>query len=259
MCGRFASFRDAQDLADEFAVADIADDARLLPPSWNLAPTDPVRIVVERAQKGTGEIRRTLRLARWGLVPSWSKDAKGGARMINARAESLLDKPAFAKPLGVRRCLVPADGYYEWKPLDVPGGTAPNGTAPRAARRGARAKQPYYIRPRVGVAAFAGLYEFWRDPTKGPQDPARWVVSTTIVTTEAATDLADIHDRMPLTLPAALWDRWLDPAVGVDEAAEILPLGGLPMVAHEVTTAVNNVANDGPELAARANGPSDEA
>lgn len=251
MCGRYASFRDAQDLADEFAIADVADDARLLPPSWNLAPTDPVRIVVERAAKDTGEVRRSLRLARWGLVPSWSKDPKGGARMINARAESILDKPAFAKPFGVRRCLVPADGYYEWRVL--PDGASPARSAGAPARRGKVPKQPYWIAPGDGrSAAFAGLYEFWRDRTKADDDPDRWLVSTTIITTDAAPYLAEIHDRMPLALPSDAWDAWLDPAVDARGAADLLGLGGphddVPMVAREISTLVNSVTNDGPGL-----------
>ena len=158
MCGRYASFRSAQDVADDVAIAELADDARLLPPSWNVAPTDEVRIVVERpttvetaggaARPGTGEITRSLRLARWGLVPSWSKDPSGGARMINARRETLLDKPAFAKPLAVRRCLVAADGYYEWKKLPLPAGATENAKPP---------KQPYWIHRDGEPVFFAGL------------------------------------------------------------------------------------------------------
>ncbi|MBD5787090.1 SOS response-associated peptidase [Cellulosimicrobium terreum] len=252
MCGRYASFTEAQDLADEFAVAEIADDVRLLPPSWNLAPTDPVRIVVERAAKDTGEVARSLRVARWGLVPSWSKSPAGGARMINARAETILDKPAFAKPFAVRRCLVPADGYYEWRPL--PDGAVPVGQqGTPAPRRGKPAKQPHYIAPGDGgTAAFAGLYEFWRDRSKADDDPDRWLVSTTIITTDAAPYLADIHDRMPLVLPPAAWDTWLDPAVDARGAADLLELGGphddVPMVQREVSTLVSAVANDGPGL-----------
>ncbi|MBD8078055.1 SOS response-associated peptidase [Cellulosimicrobium arenosum] len=254
MCGRYASFRDAQDLADEFAVAEIADDARLLPPSWNLAPTDPVRIVVERAAKDTGEVRRSLRVARWGLVPSWSKSPAGGARMINARAETILDKPAFAKPFGVRRCLVPADGYYEWRPL--PDGASPVGSPAPATGRRKPPKQPYFIAPDDGGgAAFAGLYEFWRDRTRADDDPERWLVSTTIITTDAAPCLAEIHDRMPLALPARTWDDWLDPALDARGAADLLGLGGphddVPMTAREVSTTVNSVTNDGPGLLER--------
>jgi putative SOS response-associated peptidase YedK len=241
MCGRFASFRDAQDVADDVAVAEIADDARLLPASWNVAPTDNVRIVVERPRridgKNTGEIVRTLQLARWGLVPSWAKDLSVGARMINARSESLLQKSAFAKPLAVRRCLLPADGYYEWRKLP----------APEGARK--VPKQPYWIHPADGgVAALAGLYEFWRDPTKDADDPDRWVVSTTVVTTAASDDLEHVHDRMPVVLPRAAWDAWLDPAVGADEAIEIVAGPQVGMSLLPVTDAVNRVENNGPHL-----------
>ncbi|ROS76980.1 SOS response-associated peptidase [Cellulomonas sp. PhB143] len=240
MCGRYASFTDAQDLADEFAIARVADDARLLPPSWNLAPTDPVRIVVERAARGTGEVERTLRVARWGLVPGWAKDPSVGTRMINARAETLVDKPAFAKPLAVRRCLLPADGYYEWMRLP-----APDGSAGSARTR----KQPYYLTGEGGrPVALAGLYEFWRDRSRADDDPDRWLVSATVVTTDASPDLARIHDRMPVVLPAGTWDAWLDPARGRDEALEVLRAGSVTMRARPVGGAVGSVANDGPGL-----------
>jgi putative SOS response-associated peptidase YedK len=240
MCGRYASFRDAQDIADDFAVAEIADDARLLPPSWNVAPTDPVRIVVERAAKDTGEIVRSLRLARWGLVPSWAKDPGVGARMINARAESLLEKSSFAKPLAVRRCLLPADGYYEWRKLPLPEGAPARAKTP---------KQPYWIHPADdGVAALAGLYEFWRDRTKADDDPDRWLVSTTVITTAASDDLEHIHDRMPVVLPRAAWEAWLDPAVGADQAIGIVTGEQAGMRTLPVTDAVSRVQNNGPHL-----------
>ena len=186
MCGRYASFREAQDLADAFAVSPdgIAEDARLLPPSWNVAPTDPVRVVVERephvpseeraagggATEAAGSPERSLRLARWGLVPGWAKDPSVGSRMINARVESLAEKPAFRRALVSRRCVVPAEGYFEWK---KPDGSAP----PRTP------KQPFWIHAEDGSPlAFAGLYEFWRDPARADDDPLRWLVSMTIVT-----------------------------------------------------------------------------
>src|SRR5450756_785956 len=161
MCGRYASFRQAQDIADTFAIEEVAPDLALLAPSWNIAPTTTVRIVTERANAETGEVRRALRTARWGLVPSWAKDPSIGNRLINARVESLLDKPAFKRPFALRRALLPADGYYEWQAA-VPGALT-------------RAKQPYYHHPADGgPLALAGLYEFWKDPTKADDDPAGW-------------------------------------------------------------------------------------
>ncbi|WP_425954688.1 SOS response-associated peptidase [Xylanimonas sp. McL0601] len=244
MCGRFASFRNAQDVGDDVAIAELAEDARLLPPSWNVAPTDDVRIVVERparteAGPSTGELTRSLQLARWGLVPSWSKDPSGGARMINARGETLLDKPAFAKPLGVRRCLVPADGYYEWRKLPLPPGAKPTAKAP---------KQPYWIHRDGEPVLFAGLYEFWRDRSKADDDPARWLVSTTIVTTAASAPMAHIHDRMPLALPSSVWDAWLDPAVGAEQAAGLLSRPVDAFALRPVTSLVSSVSNNGPSL-----------
>lgn len=235
MCGRFASFTDTQDLADQLAIAEIADDARLLPPSWNVAPTDPVRIVVERAAKNSGEVTRSMQVARWGLVPSWAKDPRVGARMINARRESLLDKPAFAKPFAARRCLVLADGYYEWRKLDLP-------------RSGSKVpKQPYWIHPAGrGIAAFAGLYEFWRNPAASETDPDRWLISTTVVTRPASDSVAAIHDRMPLVLPRETWDTWLDPAI--NDASDLLEVDAPPFATRPVRDAVGTVQNDGPSL-----------
>jgi putative SOS response-associated peptidase YedK len=253
MCGRYASFRDAQDLADDLAVADVADDVRLLPPSWNVAPTDSVRIVVERPRridgKNIGDITRSMRLARWGLVPSWAKDPSVGARMINARSETLLDKPAFAKPLGARRCLLPADGYFEWRKLPLPDDAPARAKVP---------KQAYWIHPDDGdVAALAGLYEFWRDRTKADDDPDRWLVSATVVTTAASTDLEHIHDRMPVVLPRGAWDAWLDPAVGGEEAAAIVAGPQVAMSTLPVGAAVGSVRNNRPSLIERDPEPQD--
>jgi len=235
MCGRYASFREDQALADEFAIATVADDVRLLPPSWNVAPTDGVRMVVERADKETGEITRQLRVARWGLVPSWAKDPSVGNRMINARVETLTEKPAFKRPFGTRRALLPADGYFEWqKPAEG-----------AATQR----KQPFYLHPGDGsTVALAGLYEFWKDPSKADADPERWLVSTTIITRPARPDLAHIHDRQPLMLRRADWDAWLDPAVGLDGARDLLGSTPPEIVATPVSTQVNAVANNGPQL-----------
>jgi putative SOS response-associated peptidase YedK len=246
VCGRYASFREDQALADEFAVALVADDVRLLPPSWNVAPTDGVRIVVERADRQTGEIVRQLRVARWGLVPSWAKDPSGAARMINARTESVADRPAFARPFAARRALLPADGYYEWQRLDDSSDAA---AAPAGPRRRAPRKQPFYIRPADdAVLALAGLYEFWRDPTKDDDDPARWLVSATVLTRPATPALAHIHDRQPLAIAPADRDRWLDPALGADGVRDLLAATPPRLVAVPVSTAVNTATTDGPGL-----------
>jgi len=229
MCGRYASFREAQDLADAFAVAppDVAEDALLLPPSWNLAPTDPVRIVVEREQDD--QVRRSLRVARWGLVPGWAKDPSVGSRMINARVETLTTKPAFRKAAASRRCLVPAEGYFEWQ------------------------EQPFWIHPADGgPLAFAGLYEFWRDRERADDDPLRWLVTMTIVTGGAPTNdpaLAAIHDRRPVILDPSRWGLWLDPATSdPDTVLDLLHDPAPSLVATPVSTQVNKVGTDGPQL-----------
>lgn len=254
MCGRYASFREAQDLADAFAVAppDVAGDARDLPPSWNVAPTDAVRVVVERAPRtGTDDdaVHRSLRLARWGLVPGWAKDPSVGARMINARVETLDTKPAFRKALAARRCLVPAEGYYEWQapPDDAPPLVGPTG------RRRKPPKQPFWIHPADdGPLAFAGLYEFWRDPERADDDPLRWLVTMTIVTGGAPTEdpaLAEIHDRQPVMLDRSRWDTWLDPHLtDTSRVMDLLRRPAPPLVATPVSTDVNAVGNDGPHL-----------
>ena len=239
MCGRYASFREDQQIADEFAIASVADDVRLLPPSWNLAPTDPIRIVVDRPERledgARGALTRQLRTARWGLVPSWAKDPSIGNRLINARVESLLDKPAFKRPFALRRALLPADGYYEWQAA-VPGALT-------------QTKQPYYLHPADGgPLALAGLYEFWKDPTKADDDPARWLVSATIITTAATGELARIHDRRPLMLRREACDAWLDPAVDAAGAMRLVHGPAPEVVATPISTAVNSVAHDGPEL-----------
>ncbi len=259
MCGRYASFREAQDLADAFAVAppDVAPDAGLLPPSWNVAPTDAVRIVVERPPKDApqgADAVRALRLARWGLVPGWAKDPSVGSRMINARVETLTDKPAFRRAAAARRCLVPAEGYYEWQEApDAASATAPDAASTTGGRRRRTPKQPFWIHPDDGgVLAFAGLYEFWRDPQRADDDPQRWLVTMTIVTGGAPTDdpaLAEIHDRQPVILDPGRWDAWLDPDLtDLDRVAELLRRPAPRLVATPVSTEVNAVGNDGPQL-----------
>ena len=182
MCGRYAASRNPDDLVEEFDIDERPE--QLLEPSWNVAPTQDVYAVLERAPRGEPEQppRRRLQVVRWGLVPSWAKDRSIGNRMINARMETVADKPAFRKAFAKRRALLPADGYFEWYG-EVKG-----------------KKQPFFIRPSDGgVLAMAGLYELWRDPSVAEDsgtDPWLWTV--TVLTTTAADELGRIHDRMPL-------------------------------------------------------------
>lgn len=217
------------DLARYFAVDEVvADD---LGPRYNVAPTDAVYAVAVR--RG----RTTLGTARWGLVPGWADSPAVGSRMINARAETLLDKAAYRQAFARRRCLVPADGFYEWQSVD-----------------GGGAKQPWYIPGSDGTAlAFAGLWASWRPmPERAASDDggSTRVVSCTIVTTEASPALAAIHSRMPVILPPDAWAAWLDPTYDDVEALGrllVAPPDGT-LAPRKVRPLVNAVANDGPAL-----------
>ncbi len=239
MCGRFSASMTTADLASFFGIR--AEDVRTGPmsPSWNVAPTDTVHVVLERhprdelGVRDPSVVRRQLRACRWGLIPSWAKDRSMGARLINARAESVATKPAFRKALVARRCLLPADGYYEW--------------LPQSDGR----KQPFFIRRRDDVpVVLAGLYEMWRDPV-GPAD-ANLLWSCTVVTTEASPAVREIHDRMPVLLPPDAWDRWLDPAYADVDAlcALLVPAPAESIEAWPVSPAVSSVRNQGPQLIA---------
>jgi len=231
MCGRYVARRDAGDLVSEFEAADLLTEPLLA--DYNVAPTDPVPVVLTRHRPGDGAGRvaspvgRQLRLARWGLVPSWAPDTRRAARHINARAETVTELPAFRSAVRRRRCLVPADGWYEWAPRDDGPG-----------------RQPTYLTPRDGgVLAFAGLYEIW-----GPDR----LLTSSIVTTAAVGELVRVHDRMPLVLPRSAWAAWLDPAR--EDVAELLVpdralVDGLEL--RPVGPAVGTVANDGPGLIER--------
>ena len=241
MCGRYASSRKPEDLVGLFdAVA--WDPTETLAQNWNIGPTDPVYAVLERARKGEeGGPARQLRTLRWGLVPSWAKSPGSAVKMINARAETAHEKPAYRRSLAARRCLLPADGYYEWFTPDVAAGT------PKSRIK----KQPYFITPADGsVMAMAGLYEFWRNRDIPSDDPAAWLCTCTVVTTAAEPALAPIHDRMPLVLRPDRWDDWLDPGLTDPEEARALlapPPPGL-LEARPVGPAVGNIRNNGPEL-----------
>lgn len=240
MCGRYASSREPDDLVDEFDVAETVL-ATTPEPSWNVAPTDPVYAILERPPKGDDDeaVRRQLRALRWGLVPSWAKDPKIGSRMINARVETVAEKPAFRKAFASRRCILPADGYYEWYVTE------------QQTKAGKPVKQPYFIRPADGgVLAMAGLYEIWRDPTKDEDDPDRFRWTSTVITTDATDDLGRIHDRMPLMVGRDDWADWLDPTVkaGPDLLELLEPALPGRLEAFPVSKAVSHVRNDGPHL-----------
>jgi putative SOS response-associated peptidase YedK len=254
MCGRYASARRRIELLEEFGVqAD--EDGEELRPDYNVAPTKKIYAVMTRRPPGlagggeggsaesNGEAAasdpipvRQLRTVRWGLVPSWAKDPAIGSRMINARAETVASKPAYRRAFTKRRCLLPADGYYEWyKP----------GEDAKAA------KQPYFIHRADGAPlAFAGLYEFWRDQAQPDDHPDAWLVTATIITTSAPDELGVIHERMPMVIPRDQWSEWLDPDLQ-DQAqlAHLLaPAVSSGLVTTRVSTKVNSVRNNGPEL-----------
>ena len=214
------------DLAKIFAVEEVRTEP--LPPRYNVAPTLPVYAVAIRRD------HRALGTFKWGLVPSWAKDPSVGNRMINARAEGIDTKPAYRSALARRRCLIPADAFYEWQRRTGPDGR-PAGKLPYAIRR--RDGQPM---------AFAGLWEVWRDPENPEADPLR----TCVIVTTAANDLmAPIHDRMPVVLDPGDWDQWLDPAVEASRAQKLLvPAPPEWFEVFPVSSRVNKVTNDGPEL-----------
>ena len=240
LCGRYAATKDPATLAAEFdAVDELGDQAPR--PDHNVAPTKPVVAVVTRHPRdaeGMPEPDRTergLRVMRWGLIPHWAKDKSIGSRMINARADTAAGKPAFKSSLAKRRCLLPADGWFEW-------------------RRDGAAKQPFFMTRRDGHSlAMAGLWSTWREPGADPDAPP--LVSCAVLTTDAVGELTGIHDRMPLLLAPDFWERWLDPDLAAtDDITALLSVPDPEAVAalelRPVSTAVNSVRNNGPELVA---------
>lgn len=243
MCGRYAASRDKATLVTEFQVSAAPD--RDLAADYNVAPTKEVYAVADRAPGSGGDVRRELAIVKWGLVPSWAKDPAIGSRMINARVETLTEKPAYRRAASRRRCLLPADGYYEWYEPTEP--DAPVG------RGGKPLKQPFYIHPADGsVLAMAGLYEFWRNPELERDDPAAWLWTVTIITTSATDELGRIHDRMPMCVRPEQWGAWLDPEQTDSARAVGLLTPAAPgwLAAYPVSREVNSVRNNGPELVA---------
>lgn len=252
MCGRFVESKSASELAEEFDVAEVladlpdgsappaggADEA--VPPRWNIAPTLPVWAVTAKEGED-GEVRRRLRLYHWGLVPSWSRSPATGNRAFNARSESLDEKSMFATPLARRRCIVPADAFYEWRREPAGGGRG------RAVR-----KEPWCFRPAGGeLMGFAGLWEFWRARRAGEEDEeAPLLRSCTVITTESTGAVARIHDRCPVVLPRDAWEEWLAPGPLADTLlAELLaPAPDDLLVGYPVSRRVNDAREEGPEL-----------
>jgi putative SOS response-associated peptidase YedK len=246
MCGRYASSRQPEDLVEEFEIHN--PEVPRLEADYNVAPTKPVYGVLERPPRepdgeatdaGSTPPERQLRTLTWGLVPFWAKDPAIGSRMINARMETVAEKPAFRRAFERRRAILPADGYYEWYPTQ------------ERTKAGKPKKQPYFIRPADGgVLAMAGLYEIWRDPDRAEDDPERFRWTCTVLTTSAEDSLGHIHDRMPLMLPPTAYDAWLDPrrTERDDLLALLEPAAPGRLEAFPVSTLVSNVRNNGPEL-----------
>src|SRR4051794_40490932 len=211
MCGRYAITTVPEAIRRLFGYLEQPN----FPPRYNVAPTQPVPIV--RMAEG----KRQFALVRWGLIPAWAKDPRAFALVINARGESVLEKPAFRNAMKRRRCLFPADGFFEW-------------------RRDGERKQPYFVRLRSGgPLAFAGVWESWMGPNGEEQETAA------IVTTTASRSIAHIHDRMPVIVPPEAFDFWLDPNVDAEMATAVIqPAKDALIEAYEVSSAVNRAAND---------------
>lgn len=238
MCGRYVTTSAVAELAeklgvDEVRAADASTDWR---PNYNVTPRVEVPVVAESFD-ADGSHRRVLDRVRWGLVPSWAKDLSIGDRQINARAETITEKPAYRRAFGKRRCLISADGFYEWKRLPA-----------------RKVKQPVFIHPTEegGLFAFAGLYEVWRDKTAGGASPegAPWIRTCAIVTTSANHTLSSVHDRMPVILPREAWDAWLDPDNHDVEALQrlLVPAPDDAVAWYPIRTLVNKPANNFAEL-----------
>ena len=239
MCGRFAVTTDPALLAQKIKAIDeataVGDVARA--PNYNVAPTATIATVVTRHAEPEDQPTRRVRLMRWGLIPPWVKAGSDGAPegkgplLINARADKVTSSPAFRSSAKSKRCLVPMDGYYEWR-VNADGGD-------KKSR-----KTPFLMYREDGEPLFmAGLWSVWKS-TKDAQP----LLSCTIITTDALGELAEIHDRMPLVMPERDWDRWLDPDAAVDEELLARRPDVHEIRMREVSTLVNNVRNNGPEL-----------
>jgi len=222
MCGRYRLSRRKQLVEEYFDCGPSDDDWS---PRYNIAPTQPVPVIRQNPKEPV----RELSLMKWGLVPNWAKDASGAARMINARSETVATKPAFRDPLKFRRCLVPADGFYEWS-------------------RTEKAKQPYCFEVNDGkLFAFAGIWDRWKNPS------GSWVETCSILTTTPNAVTSAVHDRMPVILDPDSYDLWLDPGMTKAQfVTEMLkPYDARLMRRYPVSSRINYVANDDEECSQR--------
>lgn len=224
MCGRFVATKPPQELAEYFEVDEIQNESGQFSPNFNVSPQSTIWAVDEHDHV------RTLERLRWGLIPSWAKEASIGNRMINARGETVVEKPAFRRAFKSRRCLIPADGFYEWR------------------RDGAK-KIPYFISLKNDEPmAFAGLWELWRDPSQENDAPS--IRTCCMITTQANDVVMPIHDRMPVVLPATAWQAWLDPYNNDTESLVGLlrPAPAEITQVRRVSTRVNNARTNEPSL-----------
>jgi putative SOS response-associated peptidase YedK len=240
MCGRFVVSQASSDLVSLFDVD--VEGAELPEPSWNIAPTQRIPVIIDSLNRAAAgqpdapEVLRRLESARWGLVPGFAADPLESPPLFNARIETASEKPAFRSAVASRRAAVPASGYYEWR-------VAPDGS-----------KEPQFVSSPDGESLlFAGLYEWWRNPKVAADDPARWLLSATVLTRQAAGALSGLHERMPVFLEPGLMEDWLDPRVsGSEELLEEISLAAADLAEdlefHTVSTDVGSVRNNSPEL-----------
>lgn len=240
MCGRFAFYQEIEPLLDDLGAVDLTDPG--MRKRWNIPPTAPIHVVTESIDKETGEVLRALRVARWGLLPPFAKELAFSSRTFNARRETVAEKPSFRGSLARYRAIVPMDGYYEW-----------------VRGEDGKRKQPYFIAPTDGSRLYmAALVSWWKGPGghEGPaaSEDGAFLLSTTVITRQAAGDLARIHDRTPVMLRRDQVDAWLDTAMDSKEAAaawindDAHLLDDSLLTAREVDPAVGKVGNEGPEL-----------
>ncbi|WP_298750619.1 SOS response-associated peptidase [uncultured Serinicoccus sp.] len=263
MCGRYAASAHPDELVEAYDVELDATGERSLSllknpqtpapgePDYNVAPSKQAPVVLTRAPRAATDRTssadaapapvRQLRMLTWGLVPSWAKDPSVGARMINARQETLLEKPAYARAALARRALVPISGWYEWQASPVATDT-----------RGRPRKQPFYVtRADDRPLALAGLYEFWRNPQAGPDGEDAWLVTYAVLTTAAEPGLDRIHERQPLALEPEQWADWLDPDLtDADDVRSMVAAAHVPgrFTAWPVSRAVGNAGSNGAGL-----------